>query len=184
MALKLIKITSLSLVLLYSLTRQFIIICPQSDTKNVLQEEIYIHKQMAPMPRHINKGEQLRDVMLIRLICFTRVIICRQQTFDMNMFTETSSTVKSLGIVGINCGRSLSNALYLIENMLNSHTYHTFLRLCRHSNLISLIFSSTVCLWLIVCFPSHVNCKNKVEDEKHFILYCPLYKNLRNKYII
>lgn len=28
------------------------------------------------------------------------------------------------------------------------------------------------------------NCKNKVEDEKHFILYCPLYKNLRNKYII
>jgi hypothetical protein len=26
--------------------------------------------------------------------------------------------------------------------------------------------------------------KNKVEDEKHFILYCPLYKNLRNKYII
>jgi hypothetical protein len=21
------------------------------------------------------------------------------------------------------------------------------------------------------------NCKNKVEDEKHFILYCPLYKN-------
>jgi hypothetical protein len=28
------------------------------------------------------------------------------------------------------------------------------------------------------------NCKNKVEDEKYFILYCPLYKNLRNKYII
>jgi hypothetical protein len=28
------------------------------------------------------------------------------------------------------------------------------------------------------------NCKNKVEDEKPFILYCPLYKNLRNKYII
>jgi hypothetical protein len=28
------------------------------------------------------------------------------------------------------------------------------------------------------------NCKSKVEDEKHFILYCPLYKNLRNKYII
>ena len=26
------------------------------------------------------------------------------------------------------------------------------------------------------------NCKNKVEDEKDFILYCPLYKNL--KYII
>ena len=28
------------------------------------------------------------------------------------------------------------------------------------------------------------NCKNKVEDEKHFILYCPLNKNLGNTYII
>jgi hypothetical protein len=134
----------------------------------------------------ITRVKQINLINITSLNCSPLLIWRGMGAICLCIYISSCSTftVKSLGIVGINCGRSLSNALYLIENMLNSHTYHTFLRLCRHSNLISLISSSTVCLWLIVCFPSHVNCKNKVEDEKHFILYCPLYKNLRNKYII